>query len=167
MTVRGGGVPLNPWLSCRCEEWVRRLGASLLMRMSASWSGPSRPTEYKVAARLLAPESELPSDRHPDRIERAIVLGAVKVWPGSVETWRKVGATANLDSPCARQRAEFAGRGGETGFQVEQRNWDESGRRKKANAANLALDFPSPIQGLLSGVKAPNSRTASTAASMN
>ena len=37
------------------------------------------PTEYKVVARLydLAPESGLPSDRHPDRIKRAVVLGAV------------------------------------------------------------------------------------------
>jgi hypothetical protein len=41
------------------------------------------PTEYKVVARLMrAPERGLPSDRHPDRIERAAVLGAVKVWPG-------------------------------------------------------------------------------------
>ena len=41
------------------------------------------PTEYKVAARLIrAPERGLPSDCHPDRIERAAVLGAVKVWPG-------------------------------------------------------------------------------------
>jgi hypothetical protein len=29
MTVRGGGVPLGPWLQCRTKEWVRRLGASL------------------------------------------------------------------------------------------------------------------------------------------
>src|SRR6516165_7097825 len=27
MTVRGGGVPRKPWLSCRCAEWARRLGA--------------------------------------------------------------------------------------------------------------------------------------------
>ena len=38
------------------------------------------PTEYKVVARLIrAPARGLPSDRHPDRIERAVVLGAVKV----------------------------------------------------------------------------------------
>jgi hypothetical protein len=35
------------------------------------------PTEYKFAARRSAPESELPSDRHPDHNERAAVLGAV------------------------------------------------------------------------------------------
>src|SRR4029450_286790 len=28
-----------PWLSCRLEEWVRRFGASLPMRMTASWFG--------------------------------------------------------------------------------------------------------------------------------
>jgi hypothetical protein len=35
------------------------------------------------------------------------------------------------------------GRDEETGFQVEQRNWNEG----KKNAVNLPLDFPSPIQG--------------------
>ena len=33
-----------------------------------------------------------------------------------------VGATANLDSPCARQRLGLVGRGEETGCQIEQRN---------------------------------------------
>jgi hypothetical protein len=28
-----------PWLSRRMEEWVRRFGASLPMRMTASWFG--------------------------------------------------------------------------------------------------------------------------------
>jgi hypothetical protein len=41
------------------------------------------PTEYKVVARLIAPASELPSDRYPDRTNRAVVLEAVKVWPGN------------------------------------------------------------------------------------
>jgi hypothetical protein len=41
------------------------------------------PTGYKVVARLIAPASGLPSDRHPDRTKRAVVLGAVKVWPGN------------------------------------------------------------------------------------
>ena len=37
------------------------------------------PTEYKVVARLIrAPERGLPSDRHPDRTQRAVVLEAVK-----------------------------------------------------------------------------------------
>jgi hypothetical protein len=31
---------------------------------------------------LRAPERGLPSDRYPDPIEQATVLGAVKVWPG-------------------------------------------------------------------------------------
>ena len=62
------------------------------------------PTEYKVVARLIAPERGLPSDRHPDRTKRAVVLEAVKLWPGNGGACRKVGATANLDSFCARQR---------------------------------------------------------------
>src|SRR6266568_6891387 len=64
------------------------------------------PTGYKVVARLIAPERGLPSDRHPDRTKRAVVLEAVKVWPGNGGARRKVGATANLDSFCARQRSE-------------------------------------------------------------
>src|SRR5260370_35395683 len=67
------------------------------------------PTEYKVVARLIcAPESGLPSDRHPDRIECAAVLRAVKVWPGKSKAPGKVGGTANLDSPCALRRGNTA-----------------------------------------------------------
>jgi hypothetical protein len=77
---------------------------------SYAWGGC---TEYKVAARLLA-LSELPSDRHPDHSERAAVLGVVKVWSGHGSAWGKVGATANLDNPCARQRPVNVGRGEET-----------------------------------------------------
>jgi hypothetical protein len=62
------------------------------------------PTEYKVVARLVrALKRGLPSDRHPDPIERATVLGAVKVWPGKRRARGKVSATANLDSSCARR----------------------------------------------------------------
>ncbi|WP_212481651.1 hypothetical protein, partial [Bradyrhizobium liaoningense] len=69
-----------------------------------------------------APESGLPSDRHPDRTHRAGVLEAVKVWPRKSEASRKVGPPANLDSPCARRPGAAAGRDEETGFQIEQRN---------------------------------------------
>ena len=96
------------------------------MRMTASWSGRYGPTEYKVVARLIrAPERGLPSDRHPDHNEHAVVLGAVKVWPGRGGACGMIGATANLDGSCARRLCNTAGRGEETGFQVKQRNWDE------------------------------------------
>jgi hypothetical protein len=104
------------------------------------------PTEYKVVARLIrATESGLPSDRHPDRIERAAVLGAVKVWPGKRRARGKAGATANLDSSCARRLCNTAGRGEETGFQVEQRN--RSRKQERKIAALKPLDNKSPIQG--------------------
>jgi hypothetical protein len=54
---------------------------------------------------IRAQESGLPSDRHPDRTKRAVVLEAVKVWPGKGGVRRKVGASANLDSSCARRFA--------------------------------------------------------------
>ena len=52
----------------------------------------------------------------------AIVLEAVKVWPGKAGACRKVGTTANLDSSCARWRERSHGRDEETDFQIEQRN---------------------------------------------
>jgi hypothetical protein len=74
------------------------------------------PTEYKVVVRLIAPESGLPSDRHPDRTKRAVVLEAVKVWPGKGSACCEVGATANLDNSCARRRERSADRDEETSF---------------------------------------------------
>ena len=85
MTVRGGGVPGKPWLSCRCAEWARRLGASLPMRKTASWSGSLRPTEYKVAARNCSRHKRAPLDivipttraccRARDRARRGLASG--------------------------------------------------------------------------------------------
>src|ERR1700731_2362092 len=91
---------------------------------------------------IRAQESGLPSDRHPDRTKRAVVLEAVKVWPGKGGVRRKVGASANLDSSCARRLCNTAGRGEETELQVEQRN-----RTRKKDAAPKPLDKKGPIQG--------------------
>ena len=44
--------------------------------------------------------------------------------------------TANLDSPCARRLTRHVGQGGETGFQVEQRNWDEVEKETVMDASN-------------------------------
>ena len=75
---------------------------------------------------------------------RAVVLEAVKVWPGKGEACRKVGATANLDSSCARRLGAAPGRDEETGFQIEQRN----GRRTKTCVAlPNRPDKRSPLQG--------------------
>ena len=64
----------------------------------------------------------IPTSGNTDRTKRAVVLEAVKVWPGKGGVRRKVGATANLDSSCARRLRNTAGRGEERGLQVEQRN---------------------------------------------
>jgi hypothetical protein len=64
------------------------------------------PTEYKVVARLIrAPERGLPSDRHPDHIERAAVLGAVKVGLVSEERVESLVRRPTLTAPA---RAGFA-----------------------------------------------------------
>jgi hypothetical protein len=81
------------------------------------------PTEYKAVARLIrAPQSGLPSNRHPDRTQRAVVLELSKVWPGKGGACSQSGVTANLDSSCARRPERTAGRDEETGFEIEQRN---------------------------------------------
>lgn len=80
-----------------------------------------RLTEYKVVARAPRPLGGLPSGRYPDRTERAVVLEAVKVWPGEAGECCEVGATANFDSFCAR-RPSKAWIGMKKGLQIEQRN---------------------------------------------
>jgi hypothetical protein len=68
MTVRGGGIPTCfLGFQCRKGEWVRRFGASLPMRMTASWFGSLDPPNTRLWRDRSAPESGLPSDRHPDR----------------------------------------------------------------------------------------------------
>src|SRR5271155_1346583 len=123
MTVRGGGVPACTMAFVprkRMGPPPRSFAADAHDCIMVRVLGP---TEYKVVARLIrATESGLPSDRHPDRIKRAVVLEAVKVWPGKGGVRRKVGATANLDSSCARRLCKTTGWGEETGHQVEQRN---------------------------------------------
>src|SRR5271170_5316167 len=51
----------------------------------------------------------------------------------------------NLDSSCARRLCNTAGRGEETGFQVEQRN--RSRKQERKIGALKPLDNKSPIQG--------------------
>src|SRR5271169_3175777 len=92
-------------LRCRCA-WLHH--------GSGSWTH-----RIQGCGAIIAPASGLPSDRRHDRIKPAVVLEAVKVWPGKAGVRRKVGATANLDSSRARQLCNTAGWDEETGFQVE------------------------------------------------
>jgi hypothetical protein len=92
-------------------------------------SGPPNTRMWRDDLKISANGSGLPSDRHPDRIKRAGVLGAVKVWPGKARACRKVGATANLDSSCARRPERSVGRDEETGFWSNKETGE--GRKKK------------------------------------
>ena len=83
----------------------------------------------------------------PTDIKPAVVLEAVKVWPGKAGARRKVGATANLDSSCARRLCNTAGRGEETGF--PRRTKKLTRKQEREIAALKSLDNKSPIQGLL------------------
>src|SRR5450631_505814 len=101
------------------------------------------PTEYKVVARLIrAPARGLPSDRHPDRIERAAVLGAVKVGLASAERVERLVRRPTLTAPT---RAGFAILRVGT-KKRDSRSNKETDQESKTTALK-PLDNKSPIQG--------------------
>src|SRR4249920_1690217 len=119
MTVRGGGRPrAAAWLSCRTTEWVRRLGASLTDAhpciMVTDLDGP--PNTRMRREVFDAAEAGSPRHRHANHRQRAVVLGAVKVWPGSVDARGAAGVTANLDSPLRAPAHETCGSGRRNGL---------------------------------------------------
>jgi hypothetical protein len=75
------------------------------MRMTASWFGSLDPPNTRLWRDRSAHERELPSDRHPDRTKRAVVLEAVKVWPGKGRVCGKADGRPTLTAPA---RAGFA-----------------------------------------------------------
>ena len=83
--------------------------------------------------------------RPPNPINPANVLGAIKVWPGMAGARGEVGATANLDSPCARRPAETMGWGEGTGFQVEQRNCEEGRKEERPERKKVQSQPPVPL----------------------
>src|SRR5271154_110844 len=75
------------------------------MRMSASWFGSWTHRIQGRGAIDPRPESGLPSDRHPDRTKRAVVLEPVKVWPARPEYAARLARRPTLTAPA---RAGFA-----------------------------------------------------------
>ena len=61
----------------------------------------------------------------PVTIQSAAVLEAVKARPGNDGACGQSRATADLDRALRASASTRVGRGEETGFQVEQRNWNE------------------------------------------
>ena len=53
MPIRGGGLRSSTWTLRRAKEWNRHLGASLSMRIIASWFGSCRPAAYKYASVII------------------------------------------------------------------------------------------------------------------
>ena len=101
MTVRGGGIPACPLAfvpTGRMGPPLRSFAADAHDCIMVRVLGP---TGYKVVARLIAPASGLPSDRHPDRSKRAVALEAARL---------------------VRQHEQSPGRDEETDFQIEQQN---------------------------------------------
>src|SRR5271169_3728363 len=123
MTVRGGGVPAQTMALCRGKEWVRRLGASPPMRMTASWLGSLDPPNTRLWRDLYArPNAGSPLIVIPTTSSVPPCSELSRYGLASAERVERFGATANLDSSYARRLCNTAGRDEETGFQVEQRN---------------------------------------------
>jgi hypothetical protein len=123
MTVRGGGVPRKPWLSCRCAEWARRLGAfaadaqdCIMVRViaahriqgcgtnvrapQASSPRPRHPTITSVLPCSELSRCGLASPGHEEIFERRPTLTAPardSVWSLRVGTWRNRGTGSVLD----------------------------------------------------------------------
>jgi len=79
MTVRGGGIPTCPLAFVpigRMGPPLRSFAADAHDCIMVRVLGP---TGYKVVARLIAPASGLPSDRHSDCGKRAVVLEAARL----------------------------------------------------------------------------------------
>jgi hypothetical protein len=84
----------------------------------------------------------------PTTTSEAAVLVPVKARPGNEGACGRRRATADLDRAlCASASDTCVGRGEETGFQVEQRNWNGGSGEW---CVKYMLDFKRPIQGLLS-----------------
>jgi len=86
------------------------------------------PTEYKVAARLFVRHKRAPLD--------IVIPTTTSVLPCSelsrcglamMGAHSNVGATADLDSPCARQSLRYVGRGEETGSRSNKETDEEKG----------------------------------------
>src|SRR5262249_30619927 len=88
----------------RMADRHRRFGASLPMRMTASWFRSLDLPHTRLWRDSTAPESGLPSDCHPDCI---IVLEAVRMRLARSNQETDAGKNA---SPCLTQKAPYKGR---------------------------------------------------------
>jgi hypothetical protein len=129
MTVRGGGVPIAP-LGFHDGKPGKRMGPPprsfaadahecIMVRVldppdTRSWR------DWIRARKAGSPLTVIPTAP-----SGAVVLEAVKVWPGKGGVRRKVGATANLDSSYAAPALQYCGSGRRNRtprLHVEQRN---------------------------------------------
>src|SRR5215831_9837755 len=140
MTIRGGGNPKQTMVLApvsRMGPPPRSFAADahgcIMVRFVMDLP------DTRLRREFLVPDSELPSDAS-SRPQRA--CRRARVYQGAA--WKRWsvsqrGATAGLDSPCARRLPIPMGRGEETGFQIEQRNWDE----ESEECRRIVLDFGS------------------------
>ena len=79
MMVRGGGVPAQTTaFDAVVKNGSTASELSLLMRITASWSGSSPHRIQGCGTNVRAPHASSTSDfRHPDRNKRAVVLEPV------------------------------------------------------------------------------------------
>jgi hypothetical protein len=142
MTVRGGGVPACAMAFVprkRMGPPPRSFAADAHDCIMVRVLGP---TEYKVVARLIrAPESGLPSDRHPVRIERPPCSELSRYGLATAERVERRRPT--LTAPA---RAGFAIRRVGT-KKRDSRSNKETDQGSKKDRALKPLDNNDPIQG--------------------
>jgi hypothetical protein len=112
VTVRGGDVPAKTTALMPSCRRVRRLGALLPMRITASWSGSLARRIKGCGTIIRAPSrssSRTSSSPHLHHRKCAVVLGAIK------DKALRVALRDILDRSCARRRLDRVGRDEETG----------------------------------------------------
>jgi len=106
------------------------------MRMAASWSGSCTHRIQGCGAIDPRPKAGSPLIVIPIASSVPSCSKLSRCGLAKAGACRKVGATANLDSSCARRRKQSAGRDEETGFQIEQK------KEKRCAALSKLLDKP-------------------------
>src|SRR5262245_66004374 len=129
MTIRGGGHPKQAMVLkpvSRMGPPPRSFAADahdcIMVRLLRTYR--IQGCGAMIRARWQAP----PLIIVPTTTSVAAVLVPVKARPGNDGACGQGRATADLDRPCARRPQTRVGRGEETGFRVEQRNWNEGSR---------------------------------------
>ena len=161
-TVQVSVLPPIDVIKWKVEDLDRHVAhvRALFQRTLDDWPalGPGRPkanedgpSDLNRGSGIRACRRREAQPRHPDRTKRAVVLEAVKVWPGNGGACRKVGATANLDGFCARRRKRSAGLSEER----DSKSNKETDERSRCAGVPKLLDKKAPYKAQVAQTARP------------